>query len=164
MDLSNPLVIAVVVAAALALVVYRQLLDRPVGTGQPYTVPLLITAVGVFVLVRAQVPVTGAGIALSLVELLAVAGLGVLRGRSIRLFRKDGVLHQRGGALTIGLWVLTIGVRVGLGVLAASVGAGALTESTLALSLGISLLVQAAVVQRRVRAGALSPEGTRIAG
>lgn len=147
--MENPLVIALVAVAALALVLTRQLRERPVG-GRSLTLPLVLSAIGLITLAQAHPPVTALGVGLAVVELAVVAGFGVLRGRSVQLFVKEGVPYQRGGARTVTLWVLTVGVRIGLGVLAAALGAGALTEATLLLSLGISLVVQALVVQQRV--------------
>jgi membrane protein CcdC involved in cytochrome C biogenesis len=164
----NPLVTLVVVALVLVLVVARQFRERPVS-GRQAVVPLVLTAVGLYTLVQAHPAVTALGVVLTAVELVATAGLGVLRGNSVRLFERDGVLMQRGGAPTLVLWVVTIGVRIGLGALAAALGAGALTSATLTLSFGISLLVQALVLQRRTAAlsavtGTAAPVRARIRG
>ncbi|MCE3550121.1 hypothetical protein LWC33_01465 [Pseudonocardia sp. RS11V-5] len=145
----NPLVTALVVAALLVWVVTRQLTDRPVTDRRTMLVPLVLTVLGVLTLLQAHAPVTTVGLALTGVELLLVVGLGVLRGRSVRLFVRDGVLHQRGGAVTLALWVLTIGLRIGLGLLAVRLGAGALESATLLASLGLSLLVQGWVLRAR---------------
>jgi hypothetical protein len=146
--MENPLVMAVAAVAVLALVVVRQLRERPVGD-RAFALPLVLTGVGLVTLVQAHPPLTATGVAIAAVELLVVAGFGVLRGRSVTLSVRDGVLVQRGGARTVVLWLLTIGVRIGLGVLAVALGAGALTQATLLLSLGASLAVQALVIQQR---------------
>ncbi|MEU7818994.1 hypothetical protein [Pseudonocardia sp. NPDC049154] len=164
----NPLVTALVVGVLLVLVVARQLTDRPVTAQRTMLVPLVLTVLGVLTLLQAHPPVTTVGLALTGAELLLVVGLGVLRGRSVRLFVRDGVLHQRGGAVTLALWVLTIGLRIGLGLLAVRLGAGALASATLLASFGLSLLVQGRVLRDRVAAvagvdGAGSPRA-RIGG
>ncbi|GAA1876593.1 hypothetical protein GCM10009836_67470 [Pseudonocardia ailaonensis] len=148
-------------ALVLLWVVARQFRERPVSGGRQAVLPLVLTAVGLYTLVLAHPPVTSLGLLLTAVELLATAAFGLVRGNSVRLYERGGVLMQRGGVPTLVLWLLTIGVRIGLGVLASSLGVGALTTATLTLSFGLSLLAQAFVIGRRAAALAGTPAPVR---
>lgn len=114
--------------------------------------PLIFCGIGLLALLQAHPAITAIGLAVVAGELLVTAGLGAARAAAVRLEVRDGRLYQRGGAPMLALWLLTIGMRVGTAVLAGPLGAGALSTATMTFSLGLSLLVQAAVLTRRVAA------------
>lgn len=127
-------------------VIYRQLAPRQVvGTGRMFVLPLVLTAYGAYSLL--QSPPAGATSYVLLVGELALAAVaGVARALTVRFWTDQrGVLMRRGTWLTLVIWVLFIGIRIGTYALAG----GALGTSALMLSVGASLLVQAGVTYLR---------------
>lgn len=127
-------------------VIYRQLAPRQVrGTGRLFVLPLALTAYGAYSLL--QSPPAGATTWVLFVGELALAAVaGVARALTTRFWTNErGVLMQRGTWLTLLIWILFIGIRVGSYAL---VG-GALGTPELMLAVGASLLVQAGVIYLR---------------
>ena len=119
----------------------------------PYHLSVLSQAAARAALRHAEA--TLGSVALLAAELVLAAGLGVLRGHAFRLGTRDGWAYRSGSAALLVAWVLTIGVRVGAGVLGGAVGAGLLLSASSALVFGGSLLVQSLVLRRRVAAAGL---------
>ena len=144
----------------------RKMQERPVKTdAQRWRLPLILTAVGVFEtasLTGGAHPVrfTDADIAY-----LAAAGavsivLGLVRGSSVRLADRGGVLTQRYTPFTAFLWLATVAVRLGMDAAAShSFGvASAVTGTSILMMFGLSLLGESAMVT--LRAGAFAGRGT----
>lgn len=110
--LSNPLVIA----AFAALVIARQFLPRPVRAGSLVVVPLVAGVLGLQAL--ASSPPAGAlAVGLLVANLLVGAAMGVVRAVTVRLWRDaSGTWMMQGTLLTFVCWLLSIAVKVGLGV------------------------------------------------
>ena len=144
MDVSSYLVAASVVVWVIA----RQFTGRWVPARRSLLLPLVLVVVGVGQAGHVQWTALAALVVGA--DVLLTAGLGVLRGSAIRLTLCDGYLYQRGGWLSVGLWVLTIAVRVLVAWAFLHTSAGPALEATLAASFGISLAVQYAVFNARV--------------
>ncbi|MFJ9781757.1 hypothetical protein ACIRSS_19385 [Amycolatopsis sp. NPDC101161] len=149
---ANVLLYVAIVAYVLYRVVYRQvrgtLLDRRTLT----VMPLVLVAVGGYLCAKALPGASAAELGLLAVDLVVLAGLGVLRSTTTTLTERDGTTFQKGSAITVGLWVLTIGVRVGLVALGTALGiAGPLTSASIALTIGVSIAVQNATTYYRVQ-------------
>ncbi|MCW0212915.1 MAG: hypothetical protein OJJ54_06125 [Pseudonocardia sp.] len=140
------------VALLVGWVLYRQVTGRFASPAAAVRLPLILTALGLLTLLGGHPQVTPWALGLVVLDLVLTAGLGLVRGAAVMLTERDGFLYQRGGGPAVALWVVTIGVRIGVGVLAAHTGAGALVESTLMLSFGISLLAQGLVLRHRALA------------
>lgn len=149
------LAVLVLVAAAILFMVYRQFSSRPVEQSRrSLVIALAVVAWGVFSLTH--IPLGGlagdgmiaAGVAFGLV-------LGGVRGSAMRTWRaEDGVMWQRGTVVLALLWVLSIGVRLGLEVAAARVGVPQSTSlSEIPLFFGVTLAAQNAYVLARVKGG-----------
>lgn len=132
-----------------AFVIYRQLAPRQArSAGRLFLLPLVITAYGAYSLLQSP-PSAPTTYLLLGGELALAAVAGVIRALTVRFwFDQRGVLMQRGTWLTLIVWVLFIGLRVGAYALADS-GQG---TPELMLSLGASLLVQAGVAAVRSQA------------
>lgn len=142
-------------AVIAVIVIYRQLAPRQVrGAGGMFLLPLVLTAYGAYALL--QSPPGAATTYLLLAGELGLAAIaGVARGLTIRFWTDpQGVLMRRGTWLTLVIWGLFIGIRVGTYALAG----GALATPALMLSVGASLLVQAGVTYLRSQA-LLQPPG-----
>ncbi|HTV10481.1 MAG TPA: hypothetical protein VME20_01340 [Acidimicrobiales bacterium] len=142
-----------VIAALAVWVVTRQLRARPVVARQLFVLPVILVVLGIGSL-NSAVSKSGAHFSTSdatwlAIDLAATIVFGVIRGTSIRLYPEGGVLWRKGTLVTLAGWVLSFAVRGGIGVLASDHGAKAVASSALALSFGVSLAVQGAVVYLR---------------
>ncbi|MGW5716178.1 hypothetical protein ACWEVP_08430 [Amycolatopsis sp. NPDC003865] len=149
---ANVLLYVAIAAYVFYRVVYKQvrgtLLDRRTLT----VMPLVLVAVGAYLAAKALPGASAAELGLLAADLVVLAGLGVLRSTTTTLTERDGTTFQKGSAVTIGLWVLTIAVRVGLVALGTALGvAGPLTSASVALTLGVSIAVQNATTYRRIQ-------------
>jgi hypothetical protein len=133
-------------------VVYKQVRGTLLDRKTLVTMPVILVAVGGYLTLEALPGASGAELGLLAADLVVLAGLGVLRSTTTTLSLRDGTTFQKGSAVTIGLWVLTVAVRIGVVALGTALGvAGPLTSASIALTLGVSIAVQNATTFRRVR-------------
>jgi hypothetical protein len=134
----------------LAWLLWRQTQKRLVREDRRPTVLLILLVLGVVQLsAYLKTTSTSATVILLLVgSLVLAAGFGVVRAHSVKLWRQDGQLWRQGTWLTIVLWVVAIGVHIGLDVLFDSSAKG-LSGASILLYLAVSLGVQRFVVQSR---------------
>lgn len=138
----------VLLAALVIWVMARQFAGRWVPARRSLAMPLVLVVVGVGQ--AAHVHWTALAAVVVGGEVLLTAGLGVVRGSAIRLSLRDGYLYQRGGWLSVGLWVLTVAARLAVALPFLHTSAAPALEASLAVSFGISLAVQYAVFNARV--------------
>lgn len=152
---ANVLLYVAVAGLILYKVVYKQVRGTLLNRKTLVTMPLILVAVGGYLAAEALPGASAAELGLLAVDLVVLAGLGVLRSTTTTLTERDGSTFQKGSAVTIGLWVLTVAVRLGLVALGTALGvAGPLTTASIALTLGVSIAVQnATTYQRGQRAG-----------
>ncbi|MEU4249792.1 hypothetical protein AB0F15_20525 [Amycolatopsis sp. NPDC026612] len=159
---ANVLLYAAIAGLVLYRVVYQQIRGTLLTRKALVTMPLLLVAVGGYLTLKALPGASAAELGLLGADLLVLAGLGVLRSTTTTLTERDGTTFQKGSAVTIGLWVLTVAVRIGVVALGTALGvAGALTSASIALALGISIAVQNATTYRRIRRRGLPLAGRR---
>lgn len=114
--------------------------------------PAILVVIGLVTSAQALAGASGTELALLGADLAALAALGVFRAASVKITTKDGHAFAQGTSLTLVLWLVTIGVRIGFLVLGARLGAdGPLTSASLALSIGLSIGLQNALAYRRAR-------------
>lgn len=144
----------------------RKLRERPwSGDTRRWRLPLILTAVGAYE--TASLTSGAHRISFSAADLgylVVVSGLSVLlglvRGATIRLRNRDGVITQQYTAVTAVLWLATVAVRLvadavagpGLGVAHSVIG------TSILMMFGLSLLGEAACVA--LRAGQLPHPAT----
>ncbi|WP_216205028.1 DUF1453 domain-containing protein [Amycolatopsis aidingensis] len=141
------LVVVLVVVVGFAIV--RRFLGEPLTAREVFVLPLVLLGIGGFGL--REVAVTGTDVLWLGIGGLAGCGVGYLRGRTVRLFRRDGVLWQRYTGWTVLVWVVSIVVNSGIGLLAEQCGMNP-DARPLPLLIGISLLGEMACVALRARA------------
>lgn len=154
---STATVLLYVALAGLVLykVVYKQLRGTLLNRKSLVTMPLILVVVGGYLTLKALPGSSAAELGFLGVDLVVLAGLGV-RSTTTTLSVREGTTFQKGSAATLGLWVLTIGVRIGLVALATLLGvAGPLSSASIALTLGVSIAVQNATTCRRIRLAGL---------
>jgi hypothetical protein len=133
----------------LGLLIYRQLITRPVRDG--FRVPLILGIIGVIELVSflKGKHVTGtleAGLAGSLV---LAAVFGAARASVTKVWIQDGQALRRGGWVAAVLWVLALAAHLGYDQLVYN--HSNLGNVTIVLYLAVSLLVQQAILQARAQ-------------
>lgn len=127
--------------AVVALVLYRQLVWRPVNMRKMMMTPAVLAIVGLIQLKSlpaGHATFTALDGVFIAVEVVAAVGIGLAMGLVTKFKTDAGVTSTRGGKLGAGLWVAFIVVRLGLDVLAHASGAA------IATSVGIILLTVAA--------------------
>ncbi|WP_370969374.1 hypothetical protein [Amycolatopsis sp. cg9] len=149
---ANLLLYAAIALLVLYRVVYRQVRGTLLDRKSLVTLPLVLTAVGAYLTLKALPGASAGEFGLLAADLVVLAGLGVLRSTTTTLTERAGTTFQKGSAVTIGLWALTVAVRVGLVALGTALGvAGPLTSASIALTLGVSIAVQNATTYLRVQ-------------
>ncbi|MEV6621655.1 hypothetical protein AB0M83_05465 [Amycolatopsis sp. NPDC051106] len=149
---ANVLLYAVIAAYVLYKVVYKQIRGTLLTRRTLVLMPLILVAVGAYLAAEALPGASPAELGLLGADLVVLAGLGVLRSTTTTLTERDGTTFQKGSAVTVGLWLLTIAVRVGLVALGTALGvAGPLTSASIALTLGVSIAVQNATTYSRIQ-------------
>ncbi|WP_410611833.1 hypothetical protein [Amycolatopsis sp. lyj-109] len=150
--MSSVLLYAAIAVLVLYKVVYQQVRGTLLNRRTLVGMPLLLTAVGGYLTLKALPGASTAELGLLAADLLLLAGLGVLRSTTTTLAERDGTTFQQGSAVTIGLWVLTVAVRIGVIALGAAFGVtGPLTSASIAFTLGVSIAVQNATTYRRIQ-------------
>jgi hypothetical protein len=143
------MVVALVVAAVVYTIV-RRAIGEPVNVRDLFGAPVVLLVIGGYSL--GKVPdVTGVDIAWLAGTSAAGLTLGVWRGATVRLMVKDGALWQRYPARTYLVWVVSLVVNGGLGILAAHAGMQA-DARPMTLSIGVGLLGEAFAVGLRAMA------------
>ncbi|MBZ4323014.1 hypothetical protein [Streptomyces huiliensis] len=151
---------AVVILGITGLVLFLQFRARRVRAVMFVWVALL-TARGL--LPPGPARMTAAGVAFLVVGLAVSALFGLLRGRTMPLWRdRDGVVWRRGDAVTLRLWLLTIGARLALTGVEYALFGEPFDGGAFLLGFGLTLAVQQVVLMRRGRA--LVPGGTEPGG
>lgn len=147
------LVIGVVV---LGLLIYRQLVPRPVGQNQRILlILLLIGAVETVQYLEKGRAGTAAMVAL-LGSLALAAAFGAARAATVRLWLQDGRAWSKGNLVTALLWVVALAAHLGYDYLVGQhKDIGNLGNATIVLYLAVSLAVQRVLVG--VRAQRLGP-------
>ncbi|WP_409182826.1 DUF1453 domain-containing protein [Amycolatopsis sp. VS8301801F10] len=151
--MSGPVEI-VLIAAAIGYLMVRRVIGEPAQAKQMLILPAVLTIVGLSTL-SGEVKT-----AASLVFLVGTAAisvvLGALRGATVRISQRDGVAFVRYTAVTVGLWVANIVVKVGVNLALDAFDpqdAGGVSNSLL-LTLGVGILAEGLVVlYRALRAG-----------
>jgi hypothetical protein len=146
----SPLTIALAVAAV-GYVLWSRMKGQPLTVKKLAVLPAVLLVMGISDLTGSSAPhLTGKDIGFLAVSAGISAVLGAARGATIELYPSQGELWQRYRPVTAGLWLALIAAKLIVTVIAgaagASVGGG---TSTLLLSLGVSMLSEAAIVAPR---------------
>ena len=159
-----------IVAAVVIWMIVRRFAGSPVQS-KSFLAPIALTAYGLIELnQQTHGHFTGADIAMLAVEAAVglVAGFG--RGRTIRLYVRDGHMWQRYTLVTLGVWVAFIAARIGVAAAGNVIGAALPLGGTVMAAFGLSMLVESFVVQQRAAATGApiapsqSRRGSRMAG
>ncbi|WP_433263313.1 DUF1453 domain-containing protein [Actinosynnema sp. CS-041913] len=139
------------VAVGVAAVVVKRFLGEPLSARDLVGPPVVLLGFGIYGLTKT--PLTAVDVLWLAVGSVVGVALGVLRGTTIRLFTRDGVLWQRYTPWTLAVWVGSFAVNAGLGFVAVSAGMHA-EARPMTLSIGVGLLGELVPIGlRAVRSG-----------
>jgi hypothetical protein len=158
---------AVLVLALVAWVLYRQTIARPVTARSLWLLPGILAVIGIAGIGQVDGGKLSATAVMYLAsDLVSSAVLGAIRGCFVRVFERNSVMWRQGSVVTIALWVVAIGFRVVVTILASNAGVANVSSAALELALGVSLLAQNGVVAFRGSRRGLpfAPDGTRRGG
>jgi hypothetical protein len=136
----------ILVVAVVCYILIRRLLGEPAEGKRMLLLPAILTVVGIVNITKlTQTPVSVAFLAGSAAFSMV---LGLLRGRSIRLFPQSGLVFMRYTWVTVALWVLNLAGKFGANIIlrVADPHAVASVSSGLYLTLGAGMLCEGAVV------------------
>lgn len=92
---------------------------------------------------------SGVDVGLITVEVALGVLTGIGRGLTVMIYPRDGQLWQRYRPVTLGIWVLAIGLRLAAAAVGQALGGQLRYGSMMLVVFGVSLLVEALVVARR---------------
>jgi hypothetical protein len=151
--MSGPLQVIIGIAV-LGWILYNQLRVRPFSPRR-LRIAGILGVVGLVEVVSTAGahPVSVVGWTLLVTGLVVGAALGLLRAATVRLWVRDGVVYTQGHAMTAALWIVGIGIHLGLDVLAGAIApsANAVNSSSVLLFIAVSLGVQGLMTLRRAR-------------
>lgn len=148
-------------AVVLALLIYRQVIARPVNA-RGLQIVAILAVIGALQTVQyfdKYHSADGAYAALG-GSLVLAAIFGALRSATVRLWIQDGQAWQKGNWLTGLLWAVALGAHLGYDALVAGGhghGVPSVGDATVVLYLAVSLGIQRVIVQQR--ANRLIPGG-----
>jgi len=146
--------------AVLALLIYRQLVARPVNASN-LRILAILGVIGVVQTAQFLGQNHSGALTYGLLagSLVLAAAFGVLRAATVRIWIAGGQAWSRGNWLTACLWVAAVAAHLGYDALVAhGHGDRGLGSATVVLYLAISLGFQRIIVQQRARR--LQPGGT----
>ena len=149
-SIPDPLTVLIGIAAV-GYVLWSRTKGQPLRVKRLLVLPVVLTVIGVADLTGSTKPhLTVTDIVFLTVSIIFSVILGAARGATIELYPRDGELWQRYRRSTVVLWAVLIGTKIAVVAIASTAGASAGGGSnTLLLSLGASLLAEAAVVGPR---------------
>ncbi|MGX1755387.1 DUF1453 domain-containing protein [Streptomyces lydicus] len=143
----NPWLLAALITVGVIAVVIKRLIGEPVNARELFVAPAVLTGIGVLTLIK-RADLTGTDLAWVITGAVFGAALGALRGATVQLVDKGGVLWQRYTGRTFLAVIGTLAVTAGFGVLAVKMGMHEHARP-LQLSIGVSFLGESLMVGRR---------------
>ncbi|MFB7473822.1 DUF1453 domain-containing protein [Kitasatospora sp. NPDC056184] len=136
-----------IIAVAAAAVVVKRLIGEPVNLRDLFGPPVVLTALGVWSVLEAE-ELNGADAGWAVGGCLIGLGLGALRGATVALSRRNGVLYQRYTGRTFLVVVLALLASALYGLLAGKLGMHEAARPV-NLSIGVGFLGEALVIGYR---------------
>ncbi|MFF2806386.1 DUF1453 domain-containing protein [Streptomyces sp. NPDC058000] len=143
----NPWLLAAIIAVVVIAVVIRRMIGEPVNAKDLFIAPAILTGIGILSLIK-KTDLTGTDLTWVITGAVLGAALGALRGATIQLVDRGGVLWQRYTGRTFLTLIGTLAVTAGFSVLAVKMGMHE-NARPLQLSIGVSFLGESLMVGRR---------------
>ncbi len=143
--MSGPVEIIVIVAAVV-YVMARRLIGEPAEAKRMLLLPAVLTVIGVADL--GKVAQSASTIAFLVGTTAVSMVIGLLRGASIRVFARDGIVIMRYTVVTVVLWAVNFAIKFGAGFALGAIDPAAAhaASSGLLLTLGAGMLVEGLTV------------------
>jgi hypothetical protein len=149
--MSGPVEVVLVIAV-IAYVLIRRMMGEPAEGRRMLLLPAILTVVGVVDVTK--VAQSGVSIGFLVASTVVSVGIGLLRGASVKVFERDGIVFMRYTVVSVVLLAVNFAVRFGASFVLGLVDPSAVhaTSSGLLLTLGASLLVEGlCVLSKAVR-------------
>ena len=149
---SQSLLYLVIGVAVLGLLIYRQLIARPVRGNQ--RIVLILVIVGLIETVQYLQKLHAGSVAVvALVgSLILAAVFGAARAATVKIWLQDGQAWAKGNLLTAALWIVALAAHLGYDYLIGQhKDIGDLGDATVLLYLAVSLAVQRVIVSARAQ-------------
>ncbi|MFF7728495.1 DUF1453 domain-containing protein [Streptomyces sp. NPDC008001] len=143
----NPWLLAAIIAVVVIAVVIKRMIGEPVNAKDLFVAPAVLTGIGILSLIK-KTDLTGTDLTWVITGAVLGAALGALRGATIQLVDKGGVLWQRYTGRTFLALIGTLAVTAGFSILAMKMGMHE-NARPIQLSIGVSFLGESLVVGRR---------------
>jgi hypothetical protein len=138
-------------------IIYRQLERREIEGRRLVVLPLALALLGIFNLDK-EPPASGAAVTALVASMTSAVVFGLARGVSTRVWQDPDGLMRQGTSITLGLWIISIALRIGIGAVAHRAGVSqSVTFGELPLFLGVTLAAQNVVIWMRAQALAVPP-------
>jgi hypothetical protein len=149
---SQTLLYLVIGVAVLGLLIYRQLVARPVRANQRIVLILLVVGV-IEAWQYMQKLHAGSAAVVALVGSLVLAAIfGAARAATVRIWIQDGQPWSKGNLVTAALWVVALAAHLGYDYLIGQhKDIGSLGDATVLLYLAVSLAIQRLIVSARAQ-------------
>ncbi|WP_030565513.1 DUF1453 family protein [Streptomyces aureocirculatus] len=143
----NPWLLAAIIAAVVIAVVIKRMIGEPVNARELFAAPAVLTAIGLWSLIK-KTDLTATDITWVITGAVFGAALGALRGATVQLVDKGGVLWQRYTGRTFLALIATLAIAAGFNVLAVKMGMHE-NARPLQLAIGVSFLGEALMIGHR---------------
>ncbi|GAO11066.1 DUF1453 family protein [Streptomyces lydicamycinicus] len=143
----NPWLLAAIIVVVVIAVVIKRMIGEPVNAKDLFVAPAILTGIGILSLIK-KTDLTGTDLTWVITGAVLGVALGALRGATVQLIDKGGVLWQRYTGRTFLALIGSLAVTAGFNVLAVKMG---MHESArpLQLAIGVSFLGESLMVSRR---------------
>jgi hypothetical protein len=141
------------IIAVAAVVIGKRMTGRPVDTRRSVVMPGVLAVYGAVILHKSGTPLSYTDQTWLVLQGAVSVVIGMVRGCTIRLYERDGVLWARYRPSTLLLWIGSIAARFALEAAAVASGAdrSAMTSSIMLL-FGLSLAAESLIVLPRAHA------------
>ena len=137
---------AVLIGIAVAVLLVRRWRGEPLQAQELFLPPLFLAGFGIYKLATTnEIDWTAIDVTWLVIGSLVGAAFGAIRGMTITVFKKEGVLWYRYTAKTFGILVLSFAVSLLIAYLSNMAGVQEEAHSTM-LSIGVGFLGEAAIV------------------
>jgi hypothetical protein len=148
---SGPIEIIVIIAV-IGYILAKRLIGEPAEVKRMLLLPAILTVAGLVSL--AQVAQSPVSIWFLIGTAIVSAVIGLLRGATVRVFERDGIVFMRYRVMTVILWGVNLAIRFGASFVLGMIDPKAehATSNGLMLTLGIGMLVEGlGVLSKAVR-------------
>ncbi|MFD0385598.1 DUF1453 domain-containing protein [Streptomyces stramineus] len=140
----NPWLLTAIIVVVVIAVVIKRMIGEPVSVRELFAAPVILTGIGILSLVK-KTDLTATDITWVIAGAVFGVALGALRGATVQLVDKGGVLWQRYTGRTFLAVIGTVAIAAGFNVLAVQMGMHE-NARPLQLAIGVSFLGESLMI------------------